>query len=83
MAPGLGDRPDKFALAVTLTRITFPYLMFMVLFTLHQGTLNTHGRFALAAFAPLLMNVCVIAAMAFAFFFPKPNNAGYVGVAAS
>jgi len=48
MAPGLGDRPDKFALAVTLTRITFPYLMFMVLFTLHQGTLNTHGRFALA-----------------------------------
>jgi len=29
------------------------------------------------------MNVCVIAAMAFAFFFPKPNNAGYVGVAAS
>ena len=83
MAPGLGDRPDKFALAVTLTRITFPYLMFMVLFTLHQGTLNTHGHFALAAFAPVLMNVCVIAAMAFAFFFPKPNNAGYVGVAAS
>ncbi len=83
MAPGLGDRPDKFALAVTLTRITFPYLMFMVLFTLHQGTLNTHGHFALAAFAPVQMNVCVIAAMAFAFFFPKANNAGYVGVAAS
>ena len=83
MAPGLGDRPDKFALAVTLTRITFPYLMFMVLFTLHQGTLNTHGHFALAAFAPVLMNVCVIAAMAFAFFFPKANNAGYVGIAAS
>ncbi|MFY9626606.1 MAG: lipid II flippase MurJ, partial [Methylocystis sp.] len=37
VAPGLGDRPEKFALTVELTRITFPYLMFMVLFTLHQG----------------------------------------------
>jgi putative peptidoglycan lipid II flippase len=71
MAPGLGDRPEKFALVVTLTRITFPYLGFMVLFTLHQGTLNTHGHFALAAFAPSLMNVCVIGALALAFLFPN------------
>jgi putative peptidoglycan lipid II flippase len=83
MAPGLGDRPDKFALAVTLTRITFPYLMFMVLFTLHQGTLNTHGHFALAAFAPVLMNVCVIAAMGFAFFFPNASGVRAIAVAAS
>jgi len=83
MAPGLSDRPDKFALAVTLTRITFPYLMFMVLFTLHQGTLNTHGHFALAAFAPVLMNVCVIAGLAFAFFFPGASGARFAGVAAS
>ncbi len=83
MAPGLSDRPDKFALAVTLTRITFPYLMFMVLFTLHQGTLNTHGHFALAAFAPVLMNVCVIAALAFAFFFPGASGARFAGVAAA
>jgi putative peptidoglycan lipid II flippase len=77
VAPGLGDRPEKFALTVELTRITFPYLMFMVLFTLHQGTLNTHGYFALAAFAPVLMNLCVIAALALAFLFPN------AGVAAS
>jgi putative peptidoglycan lipid II flippase len=83
MAPGLGGRPDKFALTVTLTRITFPYLMFMVLFTLHQGTLNTHGHFALAAFAPVLMNVCVIAALGLAFFFPGANGAKAMGVAAS
>ncbi|MGA8169612.1 MAG: murein biosynthesis integral membrane protein MurJ [Methylocystis sp.] len=83
MAPGLGDRPDKFALAVTLTRITFPYLMFMVLFTLHQGTLNTHGHFALAAFAPVLMNICVIAAMVIAFFFPTASGVRSIGVAAS
>ena len=77
VAPGLGDRPEKFALTVELTRITFPYLMFMVLFTLHQGTLNTHGYFALAAFAPVLINLCVIVALALAFLFPN------AGIAAS
>ncbi len=56
LAPGLGGRPEKFDLTVTLTRIIFPYLLFMTLFTLHQGTLNAHGYFALAAFAPVLMN---------------------------
>jgi putative peptidoglycan lipid II flippase len=77
VAPGLSDRPHKFALTIELTRITFPYLMFMALFTLHQGTLNTHGYFALAAFAPVLMNICVIAALLLAFLFPN------AGVAAS
>jgi putative peptidoglycan lipid II flippase len=74
LAPGLGDRPEKFALAVNLTRITFPYLLFMTLFALHMGTLNAHGRFALPAFAPNLMNLTVMAALAVAFLFP---NAGY------
>jgi putative peptidoglycan lipid II flippase len=74
LAPGLGDRPEKFALAVSLTRITFPYLLFMTLFALHMGTLNAHGRFALPAFAPNLMNLTVMAALALAFLFP---NAGY------
>ena len=83
IAPGLGDRPEKFALTVTLTRITFPYLGFMVLFTLHQGTLNTHGHFALAAFAPTLMNICVITALALAFLFPNAGLAASWGFVVS
>jgi len=83
LAPGLDDRPEKFALVVTLTRITFPYLGCMVLFTLHQGTLNTHGRFALAAYAPSLMNVCVIAALALAFLFPNAAVVASVGFVVS
>jgi putative peptidoglycan lipid II flippase len=83
MAPGLDDRPEKFALVVTLTRITFPYLACMVLFTLHQGTLNTHGHFALAAFAPSLMNVCVIAALGLAFLFPNAAIVASVGFVVS
>jgi putative peptidoglycan lipid II flippase len=83
IAPGLDDRPEKFALAVTMTRITFPYLLCITLFTLHQGTLNTHGYFALAAFAPNLMNFCVMAALAVAFLFPNAGFAASVGVTAS
>ena len=83
LAPGLDTRPGKLDLAVTMTRITFPFLMFMVLFTLHQGTLNTHGRFALAAFAPSLMNLCVMAALALAFLFPNAGVAASWGVTVS
>jgi putative peptidoglycan lipid II flippase len=79
IAPGVSDRPQEFALAVTLTRIIFPYLLFITLFTLHQGTLNAHGHFALAAFAPVLMNVCVICALLLAFLFPNAGVAASVG----
>jgi putative peptidoglycan lipid II flippase len=80
IAPGLDDRPDKFAMAVTMTRITFPYLLCMTLFTLHQGTLNAHGYFALAAFAPNLLNLSVMAALAVAFLFPNAGVAASYGV---
>jgi putative peptidoglycan lipid II flippase len=83
LAPGLDDRPGKLALATTMTRITFPYLLCMTLFTLHQGTLNTHGRFALPAFAPNLMNICVIAALAASFLFPNAGVAASWGITVS
>lgn len=83
IAPGLDDRPEKFAMAVTMTRITFPYLLCMTLFTLHQGTLNAHGYFALAAFAPNLMNLSVMAALAVAFLFPNAGVAASYGVTIS
>ncbi len=83
LAPGLDDRPEKFALAVNLTRITFPYLLFMTLFALHMGALNAHGRFALPAFAPNLMNLSVMAALAIAFLFPNAGYAASWGVTVS
>lgn len=87
LAPGLDDRPEKFALAVSLTRITFPYLLFMTLFAQHMGTLNAHGRFALPAFAPNLMNLTVMAALALTLvaptLFPNPGYAASWGVTLS
>ncbi len=47
-APGFAAEPDKFALTVELTRITFPYILFMSLVALAGGVLNTWSRFASA-----------------------------------
>jgi putative peptidoglycan lipid II flippase len=83
MAPGFEAEPDKFALAVRMTRITFPYLMFITLVTLHSGTLNAHGRFAVAAFAPVLLNVAVVGFLGLAFLFPNAGEAASWGVVLS
>ncbi len=63
LAPGFGDVPGKFALTVDLARITFPYLILICLAALLSGVLNGLDRFAAAAAAPMLYNVCSIAAM--------------------
>ncbi len=55
--------PGKFELAVELTRYTFPYLVFISLVALLSGVLNSLTRFAVAAFAPALLNMALIAAL--------------------
>jgi putative peptidoglycan lipid II flippase len=59
-APGFVDQPDKFALTVELTRLTFPYVLFMSLVALAGGVLNTWNRFAVPAFTPVLLNLSFI-----------------------
>ena len=65
-APGFVAEPDKFALTVELTRITFPYILFMSLVALAGGILNTWNKFAIPAFTPVLLNVSFIAMALFA-----------------
>ena len=48
-APGFLAEPEKFDLAVALTRITFPYIIFISLVSLMAGVLNSFGKFAAAA----------------------------------
>ena len=62
LAPGYVADPHKYSLTVTMLRIMFPYLMFISLVAMAGGILNTYGRFGLAAFTPVLLNVCLIAA---------------------
>src|SRR5229473_41386 len=63
VAPGFGAEPGKFDLAVTLTRITFPYLLFISLTALQGGLLNAVDRFAAPAATPILLNLSLIAAL--------------------
>ena len=57
--------PAKFALAKHLTMITFPYLALISLVSLLGGILNSLGKFWVNAAAPVLLNICMIAAILF------------------
>lgn len=57
------DVPGKLELATELTRWTFPYLLFISLVALLSGVLNSLTKFAVAAFAPALLNVALIVAL--------------------
>jgi putative peptidoglycan lipid II flippase len=81
LAPGFVADPARFALAVTLTRITFPYLLFITLVTLLAGNLNAIDRFFAATAAPILLNVSLVVALVVAFLFPTAAHAAAWGVA--
>ena len=83
IAPGFDADPQKFDMAVGMTRITFPYLAFITIATLNTGTLNAHGFFAVGAFAPVLLNLFIMAFLAIAFLFPNPGIAASWGVLVS
>ncbi len=80
LAPGFSDDPARFALAVELTRITFPYLLLVSLVTLYGGILNALSRFAAPAAAPILLNLSMMATLFTAVFFPTPGHAAAWGV---
>jgi len=61
LAPGFVSTPDKFNLAVTLSQITFPYLMLISITALQGSVLNAHQKYAPAAAAPILYNLTLIA----------------------
>ncbi len=63
LAPGFEAIPAKFELAVTLSRIAFPYMPLICLTALLSGVLNGLDRFAAAAAAPVLYNLTSIAFM--------------------
>jgi putative peptidoglycan lipid II flippase len=80
LAPGFKDDPQRFGLAVELTRITFPYLLLVSLVTLYGGILNALQRFASPAAAPILLNLTMMVTLALAAFFPSAGYAAAWGV---
>jgi len=64
-APGFEASGDRYDLAVTMLRITFPYLMFISLTAFSGSILNTYSRYWVAAFTPVLLNISLISAAIF------------------
>lgn len=83
LAPGFSDDPAQLALTVELTRITFPYLLLISAMTLVAGVLNAHDRFAAAASASILLNICMIGALLLKDYFSTVAHALSVGVLVS
>jgi len=69
IAPGFLEDQTKFNLAVELTRITFPFLLFVCLSSFFAGILNSNNKFAAAAAAPIILNVVLIISLILSFIF--------------
>ena len=65
IAPGFTQDSKKIDLAIDLTRITFPFLMFVSLSSFFAAILNSHNKFAAASAAPIILNLILICILFF------------------
>jgi len=73
IATGLKSSPAAFDATVLMTRIMFPYIIFMSMVALAGGVLNTWREFKVPAFTPVLLNVSfIIASLFVAPYLPQP-----------
>ena len=63
IAPGFDSDNSKMELAINLTRITFPFLLFISLASFFSAILNSHNRFAVASAAPIILNIMLISVL--------------------
>src|ERR1044072_4634002 len=74
LAPRFSDDPVRGELAISLTRITFPYLLLITLVTLYGGMLNVMHRFASAAAGPIILDLSMMATPARAACLPARGS---------
>jgi putative peptidoglycan lipid II flippase len=83
IAPGFLKEPEKFSNTVLLTRIMFPFLLFISLAALTMGALNTRGVFFIPALAPATLNIVIIVCvLTLSMQFTDPIVAVAIGVTA-
>lgn len=84
LAPGFADIPGKLNLTAALLRIMLPYLLFIFAGSVCAGVLNTHEKFSLPAFVPVLFNMVVIFfTLVITKYFSMPVKALSIGVTAA
>ena len=65
IAPGFKENSDKLDLTILLTRITFPFLLFICISSFFSAILNSHNKFAAAAAVPIILNIFLILTLLF------------------
>ena len=65
IAPGFVGDIEKMEIAITLTRITFPFLLFISLASFFAAILNSHNKFAAASGAPIILNIVLVLILLF------------------
>ncbi|MFA6965570.1 murein biosynthesis integral membrane protein MurJ [Bosea sp. (in: a-proteobacteria)] len=83
IAGGFHDAPATLAMATSYTRIALPFLAFTTLASLLAAVLNSEGRFLVAALAPSLLNLVLIAALVVALVTGMPSQQGAALIAAA
>lgn len=63
IATGFRGDPWKYEVTVLLSRIMFPYVVFICLVALCMGILNVLGHFAVPSLGPVVLNLSMIAAL--------------------
>ncbi len=82
MAAGWDPNSEKFLSAVLLTRIMFPFLLFISLASVVMGALNTRGVFFIPALAPAVLNiVTIVSIVSLTGQFINPVISAAVGIA--
>jgi putative peptidoglycan lipid II flippase len=83
LAPGFTSSEQTFNLTTLLTRIMFPYLIFVSLAAVLMAMQNSMGKFFIPAAAPTMLNISIIAcALTMRDWFDEPTVALAVGVMA-
>ena len=81
LAPGFADNPEKVSLAIELSRITFPFLLFISIVSFQSGILNSLNKFAAPAAAPVILNLMmIISIFIFVPFAPSPAHGIAIGI---
>lgn len=81
-APGFWGDDERYQLTSEMLRITFPYIFFIALTSFAGGILNSYSKFAVPAFTPVLLNICLIGSTLWASpYFDQPIVALAWGVA--
>ena len=65
IAPGFKENTEKLEIAINLTRLTFPFLLFVSLSSFFSAILNSHNKFAAASATPIILNIILIFVLLF------------------